>query len=87
MTELNDTIGRDIARHASEKASKAMRNAISLCDSKTQASMVAFEVLGVIAAQACGVITNHLDMDLGEMESADMLQLMADMMREVKNDR
>lgn len=83
----SDQIGMDLATHASERASKIMLDTFAMCDSPAQASMVAFKVLGVVAAQACGVITAHLGVKIDDIDSAGMLELMADMMREVKDDR
>jgi hypothetical protein len=80
----HDQIGMDLGKHAGDRASKAMRDALSLCEDSAQASMVAFQVLGVIAAQACGVVTEHLGINLDELDSAAMMELMADLFREVK---
>lgn len=81
---LHDQIGMDLAKHAGDKASKAMLDAVALCDSSAQASMVAFTVLGVIAAQACGVVTAHLGINRDDLDSAAMMELMADLFRDVQ---
>jgi hypothetical protein len=74
----------DLARHAGDRASKAMLDALALCEDSAQATMVAFQVLGVIAAQACGVVAKHLGINRDELDSAAMMELMADLFREVK---
>ncbi|MFC6487308.1 hypothetical protein [Nitratireductor sp. GCM10026969] len=85
-TAAHHQVGMDLAKHAGDRVSKVMLDVLSLCESRQQASMVAFQVLGVVAAQACGVITKHVE-DIEKMDAPDMLNLMADMMREAKNDR
>lgn len=84
ITDLHDQVGMDLAKHASDKASKAMLDALSLCDTPAQASMVGFRVLAVIAAQACGAMTKHHCISIEGLSSADMLELMATIMREIE---
>lgn len=84
---VHDQVGMDLAKHASDRASKVMIQTLELCDTHAQASMVAFHVLGVIAAQACGVITKHLEIEISDLGSAELLELMADLMKEVESGR
>lgn len=80
----HDQIGMDLAEHASQKASAVMLNALSLCDTRAQATMVAFKVLAVLSAQAAGVFAKQVDVKLEDMSAADILQMMAGIMREME---
>ena len=84
---LHDQVGMDLARHAGDRVAEIMANTFALCDSPSQASMVAIQVLGTVGAQACGVITSHLGIKIDDLRTPEMLELMADMLREVKIDR
>jgi hypothetical protein len=83
MAKLHDQIGIDLAKHAGDRAAKAMLEAIGLCETRAQASMVAFQVMGIVAAQACAAINAHQG---NRVESpADMLEAMASLMRKAKD--
>ena len=80
---LHDRVGMDLAHHAGDRVAEIMENTFALCDSPSQASMVAIQVLGTVGAQACGVITSHLGIKIDDLRTPEMLELIADMMREV----
>lgn len=82
----HDHIGMDLARHAGERASEAMMHAIRLCESPGQASMVAFHVLGVVAAQAAGVLSKTYGVKL-DGDAVSMLEMLTEIMREVSTDQ
>lgn len=80
---LHDQVGMDLVRHAGDRVAEIMADTFVLCDSPSQASMVAIQVLGTVGAQACGVITSHLGIKIDDLRTPEMLELIADMMREV----
>lgn len=78
-------IGMDLAKTAGDRASQAMLDALSLCETKQQAVMVAMSVLGTVAAQASGAIAASTGMDVSEKDAPEMLEQMARLMRQARS--
>lgn len=77
-----DQIGMDLAEHASKRASEAVLQALSLCETREQAMTVAFKATAVVAALAAGVFAERSGVPVAGITAADGLQMMSDIMRE-----
>lgn len=83
----HDQIGMDLARHAGDRAEKVMLDAFKLCDSPAQTSMVAIQVLGIVAANACGALTASYGLAIPHASTVEMLELLTELMREAETER
>lgn len=83
----HDQVGMDIARHAGERANAAMMDAISLCETPQQVNMVAFQVLGIIAASSAGILSKNLSIKIDGKDTVAILEMLTEIMRDARDTR
>lgn len=73
-------VGMDLAEHASKRVSDALLQALSLCETKQQATMVAFKVVSIVAAQAGAVFAANSGDKSAKLTSPEVLRMVADIL-------
>jgi hypothetical protein len=75
-------IGGDLANVASDRAAQAVRDALGLCTTDSQRTMVVVAALSVVGAQACAVFAAHTGK--GPLEVWEVYPAVMEALREAK---
>jgi len=77
-------IARDLATAAADRATRAMRDALCLCETRKQHLAVAVQVFAQVAGAACGVIAAQSGVDPKDVTAEEMLPILLELSREAK---
>jgi len=77
-------IGNDLANFAADRATKAMRDALTLCETKQEQLMVAIKVFGSVSGAACGVVAAYVGVDAKDIKPDELFPMLMELSRNAK---